>query len=98
MLGADKVSVFFSFSVKPKSPSVRSAVFQPQSNQAVITIKTPYHRDYLTASNQIFQFHLWSAAGRELVKCDFDFHVILAVVEMIIVCFRVLFQLLHVVH
>ncbi|CAL8322541.1 unnamed protein product [Lota lota] len=54
--------------VKPKSPCVRSAAFHPQNNQAVINIETPYHRDFLTASNQLFQFHIWSTADNTLTE------------------------------
>uniref|UniRef100_A0A8C5CDF9 Fibronectin type-III domain-containing protein n=1 Tax=Gadus morhua TaxID=8049 RepID=A0A8C5CDF9_GADMO len=56
--------------IKPKSPSVTSAVFQPESNQAMIYIKTPYDKDFLKTSNQLFQYYIWSAAGSELVMSE----------------------------
>jgi hypothetical protein len=68
------IKFVFSFSVKPKSPSVTSAVFQPESNQAMIYIKTPYDKDFLKTSNQLFQYYIWSAAGSELVMCDLDLY------------------------
>ncbi|XP_059905694.1 interleukin-7 receptor subunit alpha isoform X1 [Gadus macrocephalus] len=54
--------------IKPKSPSVTSAVFQPESNQAMIYIKTPYDKDFLKTSNQLFQYYIWRAAGSELTR------------------------------
>ncbi|KAM4634489.1 interleukin-7 receptor subunit alpha isoform 2-T3 [Polymixia lowei] len=46
--------------VKPKSPQVWNATFQPQSNKAVIHIRNPYQEDYIKPGNLLFQLHIWS--------------------------------------
>ncbi|KAJ3605767.1 hypothetical protein NHX12_027811 [Muraenolepis orangiensis] len=59
--------------VKPRSPSVRSASFDPQNNQAVIRIGIPYHDDYLKATNQLFEFHIWSTADSVMLGFAMSF-------------------------
>ncbi|XP_049909826.1 interleukin-7 receptor subunit alpha [Epinephelus moara] len=46
--------------VKPRSPQVKNVTFDHESNQAVIRIQTPYHKDYLKLENQLFQLLIQS--------------------------------------
>nr|XP_020478107.1 interleukin-7 receptor subunit alpha isoform X3 [Monopterus albus]XP_020478108.1 interleukin-7 receptor subunit alpha isoform X3 [Monopterus albus]XP_020478109.1 interleukin-7 receptor subunit alpha isoform X3 [Monopterus albus]XP_020478110.1 interleukin-7 receptor subunit alpha isoform X3 [Monopterus albus] len=55
--------------VKPRSPQVWNVTFNHESNQAVILIRTPYHKDYLKVDNQLFQLHICTA-GSEMVLFD----------------------------
>uniref|UniRef100_A0A8D3CYV4 Fibronectin type-III domain-containing protein n=1 Tax=Scophthalmus maximus TaxID=52904 RepID=A0A8D3CYV4_SCOMX len=41
-------------------PQVWNVTFDPESNQAVVQVRSPYHNDYLTADNQLFQLHIWT--------------------------------------
>ncbi|XP_074474391.1 interleukin-7 receptor subunit alpha [Sebastes fasciatus] len=49
--------------VKPRSPQVKNVTFDQESNQAVIRIQIPYHKEHLTLDNQLFQLQIWAAAG-----------------------------------
>uniref|UniRef100_A0A8D3CE64 Fibronectin type-III domain-containing protein n=1 Tax=Scophthalmus maximus TaxID=52904 RepID=A0A8D3CE64_SCOMX len=48
--------------VKPRRPQVWNVTFDPESNQAVVQVRSPYHNDYLTADNQLFQLHIWTTS------------------------------------
>ncbi|KAM9338738.1 interleukin-7 receptor subunit alpha [Symphorus nematophorus] len=47
--------------VKPRPPQVWNITFDRDSNQAVIYIQTPYHKEYLKVENQLFQLLIWTA-------------------------------------
>lgn len=47
--------------VKPMSPQVFNITYNEEGNQAKIWIRTPYHKDYLTVDNQLFQFQIRTA-------------------------------------
>ncbi|XP_072227633.1 interleukin-7 receptor subunit alpha [Leuresthes tenuis] len=47
--------------VRPRSPRVQNVTFNRTTNTAVIYIQTPYHHDYLSLENQMFQLHIWTA-------------------------------------
>ncbi|XP_070707236.1 interleukin-7 receptor subunit alpha [Pempheris klunzingeri] len=53
--------------VKPRPPQVCNVTFNQKSNQALIHIRTPYHKEYLKVENQLFQLLVWTA-GREMVQ------------------------------
>ncbi|TKS85115.1 Interleukin-7 receptor subunit alpha [Collichthys lucidus] len=48
--------------IKPRSPQVWNVTFD-KSNQAVIHIQIPYHKEILTDGNQLFQLLIWSAGS-----------------------------------
>lgn len=49
--------------VKPRSPQVKNVTFDHESNQTVIRIQTPYHKEYLRLDNQLFQLLIWSTGS-----------------------------------
>ncbi|XP_026210448.1 interleukin-7 receptor subunit alpha isoform X2 [Anabas testudineus] len=53
--------------VKPRSPYVKRVLFNLDSNQAVISIQTPYHNEYLKIENQLFQLHICTT-GSEMTQ------------------------------
>ncbi|KAL7376413.1 hypothetical protein ABVT39_007741 [Epinephelus coioides] len=53
--------------VKPRSPQVKKVTFDHESNQAVIRIQTPYHKDYLKLDNLLFQL-LIQSPGRTILQ------------------------------
>lgn len=55
--------------VKPRSPQVWNVTFNPESNQALIRVRTPYHNDYLKVENQLFQLDVWTST-RRMVTSD----------------------------
>ncbi|XP_051249892.1 interleukin-7 receptor subunit alpha [Dicentrarchus labrax] len=54
--------------VKPRSPEVWNVTFNQESNQAVIYIRTPYHREFLKKENQLFQLHIWTAGSTKILN------------------------------
>ncbi|KAI3361904.1 hypothetical protein L3Q82_002223 [Scortum barcoo] len=50
--------------VKPRSPHVWNVTFNQKSDQAVFHIRTPYHKEYLTAQNQLFELHIWTTGSK----------------------------------
>ncbi|KAG8010401.1 Interleukin-7 receptor subunit alpha [Nibea albiflora] len=48
--------------IKPRSPQVWNVTFD-ESNQAVIHIQIPYHKEFLKDTNQLFQLFIWSAGS-----------------------------------
>ncbi|XP_056260174.1 interleukin-7 receptor subunit alpha [Seriola aureovittata] len=53
--------------VKPRRPQVWNVTFSPEAHQALIHIRTPYHKDYLRVDNQLFQLHIWTT-GRRMIQ------------------------------
>lgn len=54
--------------VKPRSPQVWNVTFHREPYQALIHVRTPYHRDYLTTENQLFQLHIWTATSNMVAR------------------------------
>lgn len=52
--------------VRPRSPRVWNVTFDQETNQTVIYIRTPYHKDYLSVKNQLFQLLIWSAHSKTI--------------------------------
>ncbi|XP_040914841.1 interleukin-7 receptor subunit alpha isoform X2 [Toxotes jaculatrix] len=53
--------------VKPRPPQVWNVTVNQEANQVVISIRTPYHKDYLRVDNQLFQLHIWTT-GSQMVQ------------------------------
>ncbi|TNM91776.1 hypothetical protein fugu_018787 [Takifugu bimaculatus] len=47
--------------VKPRSPQVWNVTIHREPYEAVIHVRTPYEKDYLTTEKQLFQLFIWSA-------------------------------------
>uniref|UniRef100_A0A3B4YDM3 Interleukin 7 receptor n=1 Tax=Seriola lalandi dorsalis TaxID=1841481 RepID=A0A3B4YDM3_SERLL len=68
--GIKKMTLWYDtllFYFKPRRPQVWNVTFSPEAHQALIHIRTPYHKDYLRVDNQLFQLHIWTT-GRRMIQ------------------------------
>nr|XP_046231359.1 interleukin-7 receptor subunit alpha isoform X2 [Scatophagus argus] len=65
--------------VKPRSPQVWNVTVSRESQQALIHIRTPYHKEYLKVDNQLFQLLIWSAHSSTIQNISSSDHVVMKI-------------------
>ncbi|XP_068609154.1 interleukin-7 receptor subunit alpha [Brachionichthys hirsutus] len=65
--------------VKPKSPQVWNVSLNQESNQVLIHIRTPYHKEYLQVRNQLFQLLIWSSESTTIQNLTSSEHIVMKI-------------------
>nr|WKN12638.1 IL7r [Chaunax abei] len=65
--------------VKPRSPQVWNVTFNQESNQVLIRVRTPYHREYLKVENQLFQLLIWSSDSTTIQNMTSSEHIVMKI-------------------